>query len=643
MPRTNLLHYPILLSVILFLHNDSFSQNLVPNPNFEIFNSCPFGFGAGGPLQATPWQSATLGSADYLHTCASPENVGVPANFFGTQEPRSGEAYAGLYAWYHQFVYREYLQVQLTEPLIAGLQYEVKFFVSLSETSCAVQNMSVYFSAERPGSGGIGPLAVIPQINANLGYISDKQNWILVSGCYLAKGGEQWMTIGNFDSEENTIIQPGCNDTPSYYYIEDVSVQINDTCALPPLIEGTVKTKNGKPVSDAIMQLSQDPDLILPDTYNTDQDGYYSFNFLTPDSTYYVRGSKNTNVLQGVSTLDLITMQKHLLGRNLFTSLYQYIASDIDKNGIVTVMDAVELRKTILGYYNEFPQNTSWRLGVLPQDFSGSDISSFQETAIISSLQDSVTKIDFRGIKIGDVNESIAINANDTPIENRNDKSISLLLPDVKTERGATFTIDAKASEDLSIAGLQLALTCRDLALVSIEGIAINVADENVSFTENGLLRLSWNHDQGVIVSENDILFRLTFMSDFSGFLSDKITLGSEILEPEIYLGSQLMTHDLDIGFVETAKESQMFGFNIEPNPITNESVIRFDLLEAGEVEFQFYDLSGRLFHNIQNQYEAGSQTVLIDLQDFRKTEGIILCKIVSHGYTGTKKLVYLK
>lgn len=63
----------------------------------------------------------------------------------------------------------------------------------------------------------------------------------------------------------------------------------------------------------------------------------------------------------GVSTLDLVRIQKHLLAKELFDSPFQYIAADANNNQQVSAFDLIEIRKLILGIYSAFPNNTSWR------------------------------------------------------------------------------------------------------------------------------------------------------------------------------------------------------------------------------------------------------------------------------------------
>ena len=73
------------------------------------------------------------------------------------------------------------------------------------------------------------------------------------------------------------------------------------------------------------------------------------------------RPERNDDHMNGVSTLDLVRIQKHLLGIEPFTTPYQYIAADANNSESVSAIDLVEIRKLILGIYTEYPNNKSWR------------------------------------------------------------------------------------------------------------------------------------------------------------------------------------------------------------------------------------------------------------------------------------------
>ncbi len=202
------------------------AQNLVPNPSFEIFTSCPTTVGTGGPMLCTPWVAVT-NTADYFHVCGG-FLIGVPLNIQGFQAARTGSAYTGVYTKITggQQQAREYIQAQLLEPLEAGLCYEVGCWISLAEAACGINRFGILLSnGPEPN-----PFQLIPQVDAGGMFFTDNVNWQYISGYVQAIGGEDHITIGNFYNDADTDFYPPCNSSVviSYYYIEDVSVEISD-------------------------------------------------------------------------------------------------------------------------------------------------------------------------------------------------------------------------------------------------------------------------------------------------------------------------------------------------------------------------------------------------------------------------------
>jgi gliding motility-associated-like protein len=212
------------------------AQNLVPNPSFEKYSNCP---NAGGEIYfAIPWVDPSSGSSDYYNACSSNFQSSVPTNLSGHRWPRTGKAYAGI-ATYASTIpqAREYIQVKLNDTLVTGKLYCVGFYVSFSEVAEFASNgFSAYFSLS-PISCSACLLPYIPQINYLGSPITDTAKWTLISGTFIANGGEQYITIGNFNSDANTIsslVNPSGSGGPAaYYYIDDVYVGSCDTTKSP--------------------------------------------------------------------------------------------------------------------------------------------------------------------------------------------------------------------------------------------------------------------------------------------------------------------------------------------------------------------------------------------------------------------------
>lgn len=205
------------------------AQNVVPNPGFEDFSSCPVTFNVDNLLECEPWVVPTAGTADYFNACHVGGIVGVPLNLFGSQAANTGNAYVGGYG-YHSGIpgYREYVQVQLAEPLVGGTSYSVSLYYSVASLTCPIDQLGIYISTSAITDMSSQPLPVVPQVTLTSGIVPD-YDWHLLTGCFIALGGEEYITIGNFASDGETNFDSGCppffGAIASYMYIDDVSIE----------------------------------------------------------------------------------------------------------------------------------------------------------------------------------------------------------------------------------------------------------------------------------------------------------------------------------------------------------------------------------------------------------------------------------
>lgn len=240
-------------------------QNLVPNGNFEQYNTCEL-YGASIDTSYTQypalpfWSSATVsGTPDYFNECFINPNASsliydVPNNHFGSQPAKSGAGYAGIGLLLNYGInndLREYLQTRLTEPLVAGQTYCVGFYTSLgvldtaqySNSTIAINNWGILLSSNRPLNPvndivSPGPSAYHlpgePQIKTTE-FVRDTTGWTFIGGTYTAQGGETWLTIGNFNPIGQTPVDTvarGNFGENAYYFIDDVFVVPQSNAAL---------------------------------------------------------------------------------------------------------------------------------------------------------------------------------------------------------------------------------------------------------------------------------------------------------------------------------------------------------------------------------------------------------------------------
>lgn len=221
--------------------------NMVFNPSFEEHTGCPQNIHAVGIMTGVDaWWQPTKGSSDYFNACGERDSS-VPRNKMGVQTAHNGQAYCGIYC--SQEDYREYLQTELKQPLVAGQRYRVSFWVSLADKSPhAIASIGALFTEDMIGDtaswdiikrlennaiddGQSITIATFlpPQVvNAPDNVLADSKEWQEVSGEFEAEGGERFLTIGNFAPFNHSRVTPIENTNAmlqgAYYYIDDVSV-----------------------------------------------------------------------------------------------------------------------------------------------------------------------------------------------------------------------------------------------------------------------------------------------------------------------------------------------------------------------------------------------------------------------------------
>jgi hypothetical protein len=86
-----------------------------------------------------------------------------------------------------------------------------------------------------PSTYGVGPIYENPQIiNDTLSVLDDTSSvWMLIADTIAAAGGEKYITIGNFFSDQNSYLtitgySSSLPDSSVYYYIDDVFIYCVD-------------------------------------------------------------------------------------------------------------------------------------------------------------------------------------------------------------------------------------------------------------------------------------------------------------------------------------------------------------------------------------------------------------------------------
>ncbi len=247
-------------------------------------------------------------------------------------------------------------------------------------------------------------------------------------------------------------------------------------------------------------------------------------------SNYTVIPSKDNNPLNGVSTYDLVLISRHILALEALNSPYKVIAADANRSGSITSADLVELRKLILGIYQELPNNTSWRFVDSSFVFPNPDNpfqTVFPESISFNNTLNGVIGA-FYSIKIGDVNCNAILNISETPEE------AALTIPNLQMQTNDIVEVPVRFLQASDYYGFQFGLHF-DPAQVEVLAVIPEVGTQDNFALFQDRLHVSWSDVHPAVFLPAAPAFRLRIKALAPLQLADVFRLTTEELHAEAY------------------------------------------------------------------------------------------------------------
>ena len=375
----------------------------------------------------------------------------------------------------------------------------------------------------------------------------------------------------------------------------------------------------------------------------TDADGGYSFNDLLAEEDYSIRPKLDENYNDGVSTLDLVLIQMHLLGIKNFDNPYKVIAADINNSESISAADLLQLRKLILGIYSELPSNDSWRFVDAGFEFAEpNNPFPFQDKLDMATMEEDYMDADFVAVKIGDVNNSASNNLKGGVISTTRSSKI-LSIQDQYLNEGV-HDVNVSMDEMEELYGLQFALNINDnlVADVDLASNAINITEGNYRY--DGKLYVSIHGANSVFV--DDAVFTIILDVKKAGYLSEMIGLSEGDFINEIYSASsdQIMTSNLGLEILNRVSEpAHTFElYQNVPNPFTTTTEIGFVLPSEESVSLRVMDVTGKVLINKIGKYSKGYNAITLDVREINGS-GVLYYQLDTERYSASKKMIIIK
>ncbi len=409
-------------------------------------------------------------------------------------------------------------------------------------------------------------------------------------------------------------------------------------------ISGVVKTMMDVNTSNVDVQLMESG--TMKKEIITNNTGQYLFGDLSfgTNKEYVVRPTRKDDPLNGISTADIVKIQRHILGQEILSSPYQWIAADVNKSMSITSADVLEIRKLILGVITKFDKSDSWTFvpSNHPMDLK-SPWNSPRE-ATIQVPKDINYFMDFISIKVGDVNNS-AIANNISSITTRNQEVLQFEIDSHYLVAGELYKMEFKSRNFKNIAAYQFTLKYNQdvLNYESFESGALQMNEYNFGTQKKneGILTTSWNAKTMQSEESGTVLFSLLFRAMKNGNLEDQFNLNSQITRAEAY-DNLLNAKEISLSVIRDnkSKESGLFElYQNTPNPFNKETMIHFVLPESLTAQLSIYDLTGKVVWTEELIGKKGWNSIKLKRETL-SLPGVYYYQLNAGDYTSAKRMV---
>lgn len=410
---------------------------------------------------------------------------------------------------------------------------------------------------------------------------------------------------------------------------------------------GNVRTEAGVPVSQVGVDLQAGTSFI---TNITNEEGAFNFAALPGCDQKTLQLYKVDDHDNGLSTLDLILVQMHILNRQMLDSPYKILAADVDMSGRISTLDLINMRKVILSIDLTLNDNTPWRF--IPEDFEFTDPTNPFLDAIPGYMDMTQIGVDYNqnfvAVKLGDVNGSANPGSTVPQINELAPRSggqtLQFLLEDQPLQAGRTYDIKVTAAGYKQLAGYQFGLRfdANALEIMDLNGQLDNLQESNFAvFNEEGFLANSWNTNgtEGLTLEDEQQIFTMRIQAKESGRLSEFLQLDQRQLKPEAYNG-RLQTSAVQLRFIQANAFAQNFElYQNQPNPFQDNTSIRFFLPSDEQVDLTVFDASGRVVIQQRQEFRAGQQEWIVD-QAQLSSGGVYYYRVATRAGAATKKMI---
>ena len=377
------------------------------------------------------------------------------------------------------------------------------------------------------------------------------------------------------------------------------SIYNNVTISINFSIKGNIKHPTKGSINNVITKLNGSNSSTIISS------GNYNFNCLPTSANGSIKPTKNNDIKKnnGVSSIDVILTQNHILNRIKLNSPYKIIAADVNNNRTISNIDIIFMKRLILGIDTTFTGNRLWAF--VDSSYQFLDTTNpfpYRDSISFTNLTSNKTNQTFIGVKLGDVNYDWNANlARGTKVDN-----VELLISDAQnTNLEGLVKVLFKVKNFKDLTALQYTLHFDNSkyefvnleGFINLQGLEYNAQQAN----KTGNISMLWANAKGEETSLEDgtLLFELVLKLKelVNTNLEFGLSLTNDITEIEAW-DKNYQQHNVILTKRETKNEKQETvneKWSVSPNPTKGDVVVTMVSNIVKNVLFELSTADGKM------------------------------------------------
>ncbi len=421
----------------------------------------------------------------------------------------------------------------------------------------------------------------------------------------------------------------------TYLILEDNMGICPDSAQI--VVAGMVRNADDLPMGMARVKVL-DKDITFNNLALCDDNGAFSFGSFSNVSPRFLdlQVKVDDDVRNGMNVLDVLLMQKHITGLQTIDDPLLQIAADPNNDGEVDINDVNNMISVLLEYKNGFGSRDPW---VFVDDAMNYVSTDYKTIRINSSTSNPLENLLIRGVKLGDVNNSVRLDGLKDELDDRTKIGLAMYDHLMQANSPTTIELSFDGIESFSAYYLEMIVDPRKASVESI----VDQEGNPIAFnsTEKGEVKIIYS-DAMLVQEAAAYKIRVTLTANLEIWASDLIQLSSasqlvDVNQEELGLSLELKERK------ESVKVSVPLQISASPNPFYGSSQIQLSKEvdeNYGNMQVQVFDHTGAVV--LQKQIPANTQTFELNANDLSGV-GMYWLKITDRNQSSTIKLLYIK